>query len=287
LKVFDPFVNAFNLAQSRFDRMTALGRIIETSYHLIQGRQAPDQVNDRYNAAVTALSNQAIVEMNLIVGAAYQQAMEHYITGVNRPARTILVNQLLIKPAAGAVPPADAVAINQQIQNANASVAFQGAQITVTTVGATVRLHQDTNNQPFLLGPPAPVAVQDTFQDSAGGGERLIDYCNNLPRTADMDLVFVDAFDANDIQGRTFRAGCNYNGHTPQRPIVVVRLTPVVGGAATHPTTLLHELGHALSSEPSHSAQADNLMAGGAIRSGVDQISLGQAAWFCNNPYIN
>ena len=287
LKVFDPFVDQANQAQNGFDRMTALARIIDTGYHLIQNRQAAGHAGDRYSNAVDALHNRAVLDMNQIVGAHYQQAMEDYITGVNRPARTIRINRLLIKPNAGAVSAVDAAAIGQQIQSANAAAAFQGAQIDVATVGAITRIHQDANNQPFLLGPAAPLALQGSFQDSAVGGERLIDYCNSLQHDADMDVVFLDAFDQSDVQGRTFRALNSYNGHAPRRPIVAVRLTPVAGGAATHPTTLLHELGHALCSEPSHSLAPDNLMAGGAIRSGVDQLSPGQMAWFCNNPYVS
>ena len=105
--------------------------------------------------------------------------------------------------------------------------------------------------------------------------------------TADMDVVYVDAFDQADIQGRTFRALADYAGHVPLRPIIAIRLTPVVGGAATHPTTLLHEFGHALCSEPSHSTVPSNLMSDGANRTGVDALTDGQMAWFCNNPYIS
>lgn len=287
LKVFDPFVDECAPTRSAFDRMTALGNIINTAYHFIQGRQAPAQANDRYNTAVDALYNQALLDMNQLVGAHYQQAMEHYITGVNRPARTINVNVLLLKPSGGAVPAADAATINQQIQNANASAAFQGAQITVTRIGAITRIHEDANNRSFLLTAPAPLAVRGNFQEDMDGGDRLIDHCNTLTHNADMNIVFVDAFDQNDVQGFTFRAQVSYRGHIPQRPIIVVRLTPVAGGAATHPTTLLHELGHALCTEGSHSADANNLMAGGAVRSGINQLSVGQCAWFCNNPYIN
>jgi hypothetical protein len=287
LKGFDQYVTAFNLAQSPFDRMSALGEIISLGYHFIQGRQAPAQANDRYNNAVDALYNRAIIDMNLIAGHLRQQAMEHHITGVARPARTIQVNVLLIKPSAVAAPAGDAITINAQIANANASAAFQNAQIAVNQVGGIVQVHEDAHHQSFLLGAAAPLHVRGTFQDSAVGGDRLIDYCNGLPRTADMDVVFVDGFDQADVQGRTFRAQNDYNGHTALRPIIAIRLTPVVGGAATHPTTLVHEFGHALCSEPSHSADANNLMAGGANRTGIDNLSAGLNAWFCNNPYIN
>jgi len=282
LKVFDTHVQAYLALQSNFDKITALAEIMSLTYHFIAGRGG----NDRYSQAVTQLYNSALLDMNALCHPAHQQAMEHYITGVSRPARTVRVNLLLIKPSAVPAPPANGLVATAHIQTANAAQCFQDAQITVAPVGPIMQIHQNAHNQPFLLGPPAPVIVQGTFQDSAGGGDRLIDYCNTLPRNADVDVAYVDAFDQADIQGRTFRALQDYNGHVAQRPIIVIRLTPAVGGGATHGTTLLHELGHALCSESSHSADPANLMAGGANRTGADELSLGEAAWFCCNPYV-
>ena len=155
-------------------------------------------------------------------------------------------------------------------------------------MGNVRQIHQDQNGVSFLLTAQmgAPVQVQGTFQDSMGGGNRLIDYCNTLPRTADVDVVYVPAFDQDDIQGRTFRAGVGQNNHVPLRPIITVRVTPPQGAGATHPTTLAHEMGHALCTEPGHSASANELMTAGHNRNGTNSLTLGQMAWFCNNPYV-
>ena len=289
LKAFDPFVQAYHQANNRFDRISALAEIISLAYHFIQNRQEPDQVNDRYNNAIRAIRNQAIVAMNGIVGAQYQQSMEHYITGVHRPARTVRLNCMLMKVDANQVIANGHNTINNQIGIANAMASYQAAQLTLNRVGNITEIWEDHNNDSFLLTAAmgAPVNMQGKFQDSAGGGRRLIDYCNGLNTVRDVDIVYLASFDQNDVQGRTLRAGNDYNGHVPVLPIITVRLTPANGGDATHPTTLAHEMGHALCSEPLHSAAAAELMTNGGNRNGNNVLTLGQQAWFCNSAFVN
>jgi hypothetical protein len=70
-----------------------------------------------------------------------------------------------------------------------------------------------------------------------------------------------------------------------KRPIVTVTLYPPAAGFATQPTTLAHELGHALTGDPDHSRDADCLMAGGNIRNAQNTLSDGRVGWFRNNPW--
>jgi hypothetical protein len=283
LKVFDPWVVAFHQANNRFDRISALGEIIELGSPVIHNHG-----NDQYGQAVTQLYNDALIELNNVCGANYQQAIEHYITGVARPARTVRMNVILIKTSNAPAPQNALGTINNHIQTANALACYQQAQLTLARVGNVAQIHQNAQGVSFLLTAQmgAPQNVQGTFQDSAGGGDRLIDYCNALPRTADVDVVYVPGFDQDDVQGRTFRATVGQSGHIPQRPIIAVSLVPGQGGGATHATTLAHEMGHALCTEPAHSASANELMTAGHNRNGNNDLTLGQMAWFCNNPYV-
>jgi hypothetical protein len=123
------------------------------------------------------------------------------------------------------------------------------------------------------------------LQDSTTGGDRLITALNAIGG-AGVDVVFLQEYDQNDIQGRAFRVGQNYNGFSPNRPIVTARTTPAVGGAPTHPTTLLHEICHAISSNGDHIQDPDNLMANGAIRNGRNLLSSGQIGWYRNNGWV-
>lgn len=283
LKAFDPLIVAFHQANNNFDRISAVGDIIALGSPIIHAHGT-----DRYAQAVTRVYNDALAELNGLCGAAYQQAIEHYITGVARPARTVRLNVIVIKPGNAPASQQALATIATHIQTANALASYQAAQLTLVKVGNTAQIHQNAQGISFLLTAQmgAPQAVQGTFQDSAGGGDRLIDYCNTLPRNADVDVVYVPAFDQDDIQGRTFRATKGQNGHIPQRPIIAVGLTPPQGAGATHATTLAHEMGHALCTEPAHSASANELMTAGHNRNGTNDLTLGQMAWFCNNPYV-
>jgi hypothetical protein len=131
-----------------------------------------------------------------------------------------------------------------------------------------------------------PLAQRDKFADGGNGGERLIKYMNASGAGANtVDVVYLDNYETaqNDVQGRAYRT--NDQTLAPNRPIVTVTLNPPVGGGATYPTTLAHELGHAITGCPAHIQDANNLMSGGAIRNGTNSLSDGQISWFRNNPW--
>lgn len=284
LKVFDVMVDSYNQANNNFDRVTQLANIIATGSPLIN-----IHINDRYGQAATLLYNQAILDLNGICGAHFQQAIEHFITGVSRPARTVRINVILIKSNGNPAPQQDLNTITNHIQIANALGSYQAAQLNLQQVGGIMQVHQNPQGAGFLLTQAmgAPNNMWGLFQDSAGCGDRLIDYCNTLPRNADVDVVYVPGYDQNDVQGRTFRATVGQNGHIPLRPIVTVRLTPAMGGGATFSTTLAHEMGHALCTEPAHCADPNDLMTAGHNRNGNNNLTLGEMAWFCNNNYVH
>jgi hypothetical protein len=89
-------------------------------------------------------------------------------------------------------------------------------------------------------------------------------------------------------QRRTMCRG-GLTGRTIRRwrrtPIVTVTLNSPVGGGATYPATLAHELGHAITGCPAHIQDGNNLMSGGAIRNGTNNLSDGQISRFRKNPW--
>jgi hypothetical protein len=202
--------------------------------------------------------------------------------------KNINLNVFYLAPigAAPAVAGIDAV-INNHIASANAAAGYIRAGITFTrTNPAATVATQNAAGQSLLLPvtPEVPVARQGNFADGGIGATRLIAYCNASGGQArSIDVVYLDHYDQDDVQGRTFRAGADYNGATSTRPIVTVTLNPPAGGVATYPTTLAHELGHALTGDPDHSADGSILMAGGANRTAANTLTDGQIAWFRNN----
>jgi hypothetical protein len=295
LIAFDPLVTAYHAANNDFDRLSSLGDLLYMSYAWLAQNHGLSVLQ---RTPVDAIRNDARQDLGLICGAnhilaIYHDIINHFSDAV-MAAKQVMVNASYIHPI-GHPPPALERAmishlINQHIATANASTAFQNAGITINRANVVLNLiSQDAVGNPILLPaiPAVPVNVQGTFQDSALGGQRLISVCNAAGAVPNLiDIVYVRAFDQADIQGRTFRAGANY-GVIPQRSIVCVRTTSANGGVATYGTTLLHELGHALTHCPGHSSQADQLMASGAIRNGQNGATSGQIGWFRNNPYAH
>jgi hypothetical protein len=122
-----------------------------------------------------------------------------------------------------------------------------------------------------------PVAQRGKFADGGMGGQRLVEYMNASGTGANtVDVVYLDNYETaqNDVQRRAYRT--NDQTLAPNRPIVTVTLNPPVGGGAAYPTTLAHELGHAITGCPAHIQDANNLMSGGAIRNGANNPSDGQ-----------
>jgi hypothetical protein len=287
LKMFDPLLTAFATAPTELDRVMALGDILDLTAAFLGNAGGAN----RYQTPVQALQNSATQDLNARFGLYANAIRQDIITFANGQALTqkhLNVNVYFIAPV-GANPnlgPIDAI-INGHIATANLSSAFQDAHVTVarTNAVATVITQNAANESLLLTDPPAPNNMAGKFQDSSDGGAKLIQV-SNASGAAGVDVVYVDEFDQNDIQGRTFRVGQNYFGETANRPIVTVRVTPAVGGMATHATTLVHELGHAVSSNAEHTNDGDNLMASGAVRNGNNRLKSSQIGWYRNNPWV-
>jgi hypothetical protein len=295
LKVFDADVTAFAAANNNFDRVTVLGRLLQqtTAYRTL----GPNVFPDRYSNAVNALHMAVTNDLNQICGA-LQPARTADILAASSvhpvlAPKNVALNIFYLVPV-GAAPSALEllgvdVRISAHINQANNAPGYEQAGITFyRTNAAAVVARQTAAGQSILLPVAAdvPVASRGRFADGGNGGPRLITYCNASGGAAkSIDVVYLDHYDQADVQGRTFRAGVDYGGSIPARPIVTVTLNPPADGNATYPTTLAHELGHALTSDPDHSLDASCLMAGGAIRNGNNTLSPGLIGWFRNNPW--
>jgi hypothetical protein len=291
LDAFDADVGNYIFANNNFDRVTLLGRImVRARGNYLNVPAVPQQ----YQAAVLALYNVTQADLNLICQPMYQMQrtvdLTALVAGHALVPRNIALNIFYLAPvgAAPAVGPIDAI-INGHIAAANAAAGYLQAGTTFARANAAATVATQTAANESILLPAigaVPVHLQGRFADGGIGGPRLITYCNASGGAANsIDVVYLDHFDQADVQGRTFRAGADYGGTVAARPIVTVTLNPPAAGAATYATTLAHELGHALTGDPDHSADATNLMAGGAIRNGIDNLSEGQRLWFRNNPY--
>lgn len=286
LKTFDQYLTAFAAANNDQDKVGILGTIIfQADQFLAAGGHAA-----RYDNPVQQLYNTAVADMTQICGAGQAQRTADIVAagaGNAIAARTVTVNVFVLTTVGGPQPAVNAT-INAHINNANNSQGYIAAALTVNRSSPNIQYVSSHNGQSILLtSPPAPPTMAGKIQDSQQGGVRLIHVCNAAALGGQVDVVYVPDFDQNDVQGRTFRAGQNYLGAVPVRPIVTVTLNPPAGPPPTYPTTLAHELGHALTGDPNHSNDANNLMAGGAIRAGVDNLNLGQIAWFRRNPYTH
>ena len=288
LKWLDTWVTQFNGANNDFDRMKILANIIGATVPFVAAR-AP---GDRYGLAANALHNQAILDMNAISGVAHQQGMEDWINNIARPARTIDINPIILTPVGGAVPGATAAKVGNDIANANACLGYQQASLTLNNIVAAGHIHatQHAGQSILLTNPPAPVAVAGKINpDSHLSGGRLIHYCNALavpPNT--VHVVYVPDFELPGVSGRTFRAGVSYcpgGPVTPTCPIVMINATPPAAAAITSPTTLAHEVGHAICRCGDHDSDASALMADGNNRNGVNALSVGARAWMATNDF--
>jgi hypothetical protein len=287
LKMFDVLVQSFTTAQTEVDKVNALADIIDLSTAFLTNNPS----ENRYLQPVQALQNSAVQDLNAkfsLRANAMKQDIVAAANGQALAAKQINLNVYYLVPVGSnpALGPVDTT-INQHIATANGSPAFQSASLTVNRVNAVATLiSQDPKGRSIILtSPPAPVNLAGKLQDATQGGASLIDALAAIPGTG-VDVVYLDDYDADDIQGRTLRTGQDYYGSTPVRPIVTIRLTPAVGGAATFTTTLLHELGHAISGNGEHITDANNLMSAGSARNGFNQLKLGQIAWYRNNPHV-
>ena len=293
LKFCDGAVQDFWNATNNFDRVSALGQMVSLANAFIAGFVALPAVggqDPRYLAPIQGLLAQAVAELNLICGAGTAAARAADIlalsTAVVPALKVVLINVFYIA-AVGVVPvigPIDAD-IDTQVLNANGMAAFTTARIQVRRNNAVATVITNHNGDSILM---TDLARAGMFTEGNLSIFRLISALNPLALPGLIDVVFVETFVDDDIQGFTARvhATAIYSGVQPAaRPVVIVRRTPSPGGNATHPTTLAHEIGHALTTCGQHSDAANSLMAGGAGRNGVNQLSVGEMAWFRNNPY--
>lgn len=288
LQNFDALVQAYHQTTNNFDRLTLLGSIINQTVNFVAVRGP----GDRYGAAANVLHNSALVDINNICGHLHQHALEDWVNNVARPARHIDIHVIILTPVGGAIPGGLPATITAHINNANNTMAFQTANITLQrAVAANTHATQYAGNSILLTAPPAPANKAGCFQpDIAASGGRLIQFCNNIGNANGaqcIDVVYVPDFELDGVAGRTFRAGQTYAGVQVQRPIVLVNSNAPAGLAVTWPTTLAHELGHAICSEGDHSTDPNNLMADGNNRNGNNGLSVGQRAWFCSNNWVH
>ena len=239
-------------------------------------------LNFRTDRSELALRNSVSTEQNDRSGSAACQ----YTAG----SETVHLNVYYLAPV-GANPnvgPIDAI-INQHITNANQLGCYQTANITFQRVNAAAVVATQTAAAASILLPAVtavPLHNQGKFADGGVGGQRLVEYLNASGAAAHIvDIVYLDNYETaqNDVQGRAYRT--NDPTLAPNRPIVTITLNPPAGGAATYPTTLAHELGHALTGCPVHIADPNNLMSAGSVRNGADTLSHGQIGWLRNNPW--
>ncbi len=291
LKIYDPWVEAFNMANNDIDKISQLGLIIEAAA-LILSQRDTDGYKDRYYEVINTLQNHALAGVNKICGAGNQQAMENYITNRGRAAKRIYINVIIVTKHGELVPHGILNKINTHITAANG--VFQDANISVHRASkVNTHLTQYQGESITLAGPDVPPrVVGKVLPASTKSGGRLINYCNSIGNNNGatcVDVAYIPDFELSDVGGMTLRAGNQYcEGGIPQRPIILVNSNPSQGlmdrGGIN--TTLAHELGHAISGYGSHSASADNLMAGGDIRNGNDNLTLGQRAWYNSSQWV-
>jgi hypothetical protein len=292
LKGLDAFVQACAQAQDDWMRVQALSSVVQQA--AAQSAAALGQVNQRYVTAVQALLNSAQTDLNLLCGAGSQlnRTTDLVALHANNPLvqRTVHLNVYYLAPL-GANPnvaPIDAI-INQHITNANQLGCYQTANITFQRVNAAAVVATQTAGAASILLPAVaavPLHNQGKFADGGVGGQRLVEYMDASGAAAHtVDIVYLDNYETaqNDVQGRAYRT--NDPTLAPNRPIVTITLNPPAGGAATYPTTLAHELGHALTGCPVHIGDPNNLMSAGSVRNGADTLSHGQIGWLRNNPW--
>ena len=289
LKDFDADVDAYGRAHNNFDRVSSLGRIMQRAKHAtLQNREMPS----RYMEAISQLYHAAEGELNNICPSDYGPARRTDLfslsDGLQMNPRRVQVNVIYLTPA-GSTPNVGTIdaTINDHLNAANN--VYQAAGISIVRTNPVVQVVSQTpTGESILLAnvPEVPAQMQGKFAAQGRSGERLIQHCNQPgPGANTIDVVYVSEYDENDVQGKTYRAGAEYAGGIPNRPIVTVRLTPPAQGAATHRTTLAHELGHALTGEENHSSERGCLMASGPNRTAANTLSDGHIVWLRHNSY--
>ncbi|HSO00332.1 MAG TPA: hypothetical protein VLS89_18695 [Candidatus Nanopelagicales bacterium] len=291
LKALDAHVQLFH-APNRNNYQDKIGSIGEILRH---GEQYLNAVHaQRYLNPVNQLCNDAQNDLTMLIAA---HGAPHPAINVSNAMRqgvlvpkVVYVNCFVVRDLNNRAVNMAAVnaLINGHIAQANA--ALLGAQITVmrnpgrqnTTTVLRVDPSGGDGNANRILHP----AANGAFDDYGRG--KLADYFNNqidgaVPANT-LNIVYVPQFTpALGAQGVTTRPNTATVNPRPNRPYVAV--SEVAVAPATYPTTLVHELMHVLTGSGDHSVDANNLMADGNIRNGVNAMTFGQTVMAQRSPY--
>lgn len=292
LKLFDNIVGLLEHVRGGFNTMHLLCTLFTD---ILTYQSVTPDVKARYLDPVhqLALAIRTDISQTQGIGAQYQQAIlqdisTHHAGGAWGVAKTVdlMVHYMSTGPVAAGMQAVINAEINAHIANANAIYTNAGININRTAANLIVVTQHGGQNLLYGGGPFVgnPVFPLNDVQPQVAA---LIDYCNAIPVAANpsIKVFYVDRFDDNETCGKSWRANVNYAGRTPTTPIFAITRNPPAAAGATHPTTLAHELGHCLTTCGDHSDDNDNLMAAGANRSGVNNLTDSQHAWFRNNPF--
>jgi hypothetical protein len=312
LKAFDQLVTDYHAALSDHARIIALGEIIARATAFGAGVHTAQT-----HTPVTALAVVAEQDLRLLLAGRDVNAdgavAELRVLPNTWGARQVRVNTWIVVPDAQRnqnFAHIDAM-IDAHLLAANQLYAGQGMQLTVVRRNAvsTVSSRADANAEAtrtnsLLDYTPDPATITDglrpflaQLQASAGkfsmeARSRIAAWLNAKAVPADtIDLVYVPTFAEDDAQGLTTRPHSTGLATTPDRPYVTIGWNPLNAmafptAAVTFPTTLAHELLHALMDEGTHTADANNLMAGGSNRNGTNVISTAQMAIARNSTFM-
>ena len=312
LKAFDQLVVDFHAATTDHARLVALGEIIAGATAFGVGAHTPQT-----HTPVAALANAAEQDLRLLLAGRDVNADltvgDLRALPVTWAARRLRVNTWVVVPDAQRhqhFANIDAM-IDAHLLAANTLYAAQGMALTVvrrngvSTVSSRVDPTQEATRTNSLLDfTPDPLTISDglrpylpQLQASAGkfsmdARSRVATWLNGKAVPANtVDLVYVPTFAEDDAQGLTTRPHSTGLATVPHRPYVTIGWNPLNAAtfptaATTFPTTLAHELLHALMDEGTHTGDANNLMAGGANRNGTNTIGMGQMAISRSSTFI-
>lgn len=281
LKAFDADVRDYHTTQMKFDKIVFLGDLfVETSRFIAN---APPNLPARYLTAARTLRDAAEDELSIQCGAtvpAAQRAADILAmangTALAPKAAGVRIFSLVPQGSAFTADRINAL-INIHLVSANAL--FNPAGLTVTRLNdRPLPIPATVNNRPVL--------DNGRFDELRESPFLLLKHLNAQRSAANVNVIYVERFKDDDVQGFTCRKGNVYSGSTADVPAVVVTLTPPPAGAATYGTTLAHELGHAIMGEGTHANDPDSLMAGGANRNGTNEMSLAMLSWLRNNSVV-
>jgi hypothetical protein len=312
LKAFDQLVTDYHAGLTDQARLIALGEIIASATAFAAGAHTAQT-----QTPVAALATAAEQDLRLLLAgrdvAADGAVGELRALPATWGARQVRVNTWIVVPDAQRAQNfshIDAM-IDAHLLAANQLYAGQGMRLSavrrnaVSTVSSRADPNAEATRTNSLLDfTPDPTSLPDglrpflaQLQASAGtfsmeARSRIAAWLNTKAMPAStVDLVYVPAFAEDDAQGLTTRPHSTGLATTPDRPYVTIGWNPLSAvafptAAVTFPTTLAHELLHALMDEGTHTADANNLMAGGSNRSGTNVISTAQMAVARNSTFM-